>query len=605
MPAFLCKIIASGYILNNCFAFFLLSKTMPDQVELITTLAWGLGLSLFFGYLVSLIRMPALVGYLLAGVFIAPTTPGFVGNLDLASQLSEVGVILLMFGVGLHFSLRDLLQVREVAIPGAILQMAATTIVGTLAAYFVWDWTFVGSLVIGVALSCASTVVMTKALDARGILQTVRGRLAVGWLVVQDLVTVLVLVLLPTLAAFSTDQGISFSQLSAQLFITACLVVGFVASMVIIGRRVLPWVLMRAVKTGSQELFTLCVIAIAITVAYASSTIFHVSFALGAFFAGMMMRESEYSHRAALQTLPLQDAFSVIFFLGIGMLFDPQVLIDHPFKTIFIVLVILFCNSFAAGFWVRHKGYRFIDAATVGLSVSQVGEFSFILSGLAVSMGIVGREEISLIVAAGLITIAMNSIAFAGLRPFIRRFFPHWAQKAESESESEDVEDTGRNRVLIVGAGLTGRELYKMLKDTGLDVYMIEKLPDRSMQNELGDHFIFGDATHPLILSKLNLAKTRWVLNTSSDPLVSRTVADQVAKIDAQVKVLALSDKEGDRDFFVSRTGEMDPNVSALIETRKEIARSIFDLVKADLPAAKKRPAKREKKIQKNQDSAS
>ena len=202
---------------------------MPDQVELITTLAWGLGLSLIFGYLVSLIRMPALVGYLLAGVFIAPTTPGFVGNLDLASQLSEVGVILLMFGVGLHFSLRDLLQVREVAIPGAILQMAATTIVGTLAAYFVWDWTFVGSLVIGVALSCASTVVMTKALDARGILQTVRGRLAVGWLVVQDLVTVLVLVLLPTLAAFSTDQGISFSQLSAQLFITACLVVGFVA----------------------------------------------------------------------------------------------------------------------------------------------------------------------------------------------------------------------------------------------------------------------------------------------------------------------------------------------------------------------------------------
>ena len=211
MPAFLCKIIASGYILNNCFAFFLLSKTMPDQVELITTLAWGLGLSLIFGYLVSLIRMPALVGYLLAGVFLAPTTPGIVGNLDLASQLSEVGVILLMFGVGLHFSLRDLLQVREVAIPGAIFQMAATTIVGTLAAYFVWDWTFVGSLVIGVALSCASTVVMTKALDARGILQTVRGRLAVGWLVVQDLVTVLVLVLLPTLAAFSTDQGISCS----------------------------------------------------------------------------------------------------------------------------------------------------------------------------------------------------------------------------------------------------------------------------------------------------------------------------------------------------------------------------------------------------------
>ena len=412
---------------------------MPDQVELITTLAWGLGLSLILGYLVSLVRMPALIGYLLAGVFIAPTTPGFVGNIDLAGQLSEVGVILLMFGVGLHFSLKDLLQVKSVAVPGAIIQMSATTVVGTAMAYFFWDWTLAGSFVLGVALSCASTVVMTKALDARGILQTVRGRLAVGWLVVQDLITVLLLVLLPTISAVSGSQNVSFSQLSAQLLGTATLVVGFVASMVIIGRKVLPWILMRTVKTGSQELFTLCVIAIAITVAYASSTIFHVSFALGAFFAGMMMRESEYSHRAALQTLPLQDAFSVIFFLGIGMLFDPRVLIEHPFETLFVVLVIVFCNSFAAGYWVRRKGYRLIDAATVGLAVSQVGEFSFILSGLGVSMGLVGREELSLIVAAGLITIALNSVSFAGLRPFMTEYFPEVAQKAENENDSEKL----------------------------------------------------------------------------------------------------------------------------------------------------------------------
>ena len=225
---------------------------MPDQVELITTLAWGLGLSLILGYLVSLIRMPALVGYLLAGVCIAPTTPGIVGNLELASQLSEVGVILLMFGVGLHFSLRDLLQVKSVAVPGAVIQMGATTLIGTAMAYFVWDWNLVGSFVLGVALSCASTVVMTKALDARGLLQTVRGRLAVGWLVVQDLVTVLLLVLLPTIGAVSGHEGFSFSKLSAQLLGTATLVVGFIASMVVIGRRVLPWLLLRAVKTGSH-----------------------------------------------------------------------------------------------------------------------------------------------------------------------------------------------------------------------------------------------------------------------------------------------------------------------------------------------------------------
>lgn len=570
---------------------------MPDQVELITTLAWGLGLSLILGYLVSLVRMPALIGYLLAGVFIAPTTPGFVGNIDLAGQLSEVGVILLMFGVGLHFSLKDLLQVKSVAVPGAIIQMSATTVVGTAMAYFFWDWTLAGSFVLGVALSCASTVVMTKALDARGILQTVRGRLAVGWLVVQDLITVLLLVLLPTISAVSGSQNVSFSQLSAQLLGTATLVVGFVASMVIIGRKVLPWILMRTVKTGSQELFTLCVIAIAITVAYASSTIFHVSFALGAFFAGMMMRESEYSHRAALQTLPLQDAFSVIFFLGIGMLFDPRVLIEHPFETLFVVLVIVFCNSFAAGYWVRRKGYRLIDAATVGLAVSQVGEFSFILSGLGVSMGLVGREELSLIVAAGLITIALNSVSFAGLRPFMKKYFPELAQKAENENDSENQINEVRNRVLIVGAGLTGRELYKQFKGSGFDVYIIEKRADRSMQKELGDHFIFGDASHPLILSRLNLDKTRWVLNTSSEALVSRNVADQVAKLDPGVKVLALADKEGDRDFFMSRSGEMDPNVSALIETRQEIAKCIFHHVAQDESLTKDKVVSSAKKI--------
>lgn len=560
---------------------------MPDQVELITTLAWGLGLSLILGYLVSLIRMPALVGYLLAGVFIAPTTPGFVGNLDLASQLSEVGVILLMFGVGLHFSLKDLLQVRTVAVPGAILQMTATTAIGTAMAYWFWDWTLTGAFILGVALACASTVVMTKALDARGILQTVRGRLAVGWLVVQDLVTVLLLVLLPTIGTFSANESISLAQLSAQILGTATLVVGFIASMVIIGRRALPWILMRTVKTGSQELFTLCVIAIAITIAYASSTIFHVSFALGAFFAGMMMRESEYSHRAALQTLPLQDAFSVIFFLGIGMLFDPKVLLEHPFEIFFVVLLVIFVNSTVAGFWVRQKGYRLIDAATVGLAVSQVGEFSFILSGLAVSMGLAGREELSLIVAVGIITIALNSIFFAGLRPFFRRFFPELVQKADDE-DSNDESETVRNRILIVGAGIAGRELFKKFESSNFDTYLIEKQAERSMRQELGEHFIFGDASHPLVLSKLNLDKTRWVLITTSEPLIARSIADQVAKIDSKVKVLALSDKEGDRDFFISKSGQLDASVTALIETRKEIADSIFERVQQDSRPQKK-----------------
>ena len=259
------------------------------------------------------------------------------------------------------------------------------------------------------------------------------------------------------------------------------------------------------------------------------------------------------------------------------MLFDPKVLVEHPFATLFMILVIVLCNSFVAGFWVRRKGYRLIDAATVGLSVAQVGEFSFILSGLGVSMGLVGQEELLLIVAAGLITIALNSVAFAGLRPFMKKYFPEFSHKAEQEGGSDSGDENVRNRILIVGAGLTGRELFKMFKGSAFDVYIIEKRTDRSMQNELGDHFIFGDASHPLVLSRLSLDKTRWVLNTSSEALVSRNVADQVAKIDPEVKVLALADKEGDRDFFMSGAAEVDPNISALIETRCEIARSIFN----------------------------
>lgn len=574
---------------------------MPDQVALITTLAWGLGLALVFGYLASRLRMPALVGYLLAGVCIAPTTPGFAGNLDLASQLSEVGVILLMFGVGLHFSLRDLLQVGRVAVPGAVIQMTTTTLIGTLMAYFIWGWSIAGSFILGVALSCASTVVMTKALDARGILQTVRGRLALGWLIVQDVVTVLLLVLLPTIEAVVNNQSFSFAQLSGQLLGTATLVVGFVASMVVIGRRVLPWILLRVVKSGSQELFTLCVIAIAITVAYASSVIFHVSVALGAFFAGMIMRESEYSHRAALQTLPLQDAFSVLFFLGIGMLFDPMVLVDHPLEIIFVIFVIIFSNGVVAGLWIRFKGYRRIEAVTVGLAVAQVGEFSFILSGLAVSMGIVQREEISLIVVAGIFTIAFNSLAFMSLHPFVRKFFPEWVRDVQSNTDDEsEARDSTRDRILIVGAGLAGRELYRKFENADFDVYIIDKSAERSMQKELGDHFIFGDASHPLVLSKLSLDKTNWVINTSSDPLVSRAIADQVTKIDPQVKVLAVSDKEGDRDFFVSHSGELDPNVTVLIETRKELAQSIYERIQQDFVPNRKRSVKREKKVQKS-----
>ena len=395
---------------------------MHHEFALIATLAWGLGLALVLGFAATKVKLPALVGYLLAGVCIAPTTPGFVGDMDLAAELSEVGVMLLMFGVGLHFSLTDLLRVKTVALPGAIIQMAIATAIGMGMAHW-WGWSWGEAFILGLSLSCASTVVLMKGLEAKGWLQRSRGQLAVGWLVVEDLVTVLLLVLLPSIATFFKGEAPGDGSLTVAILETTVLIIGFIASMLVIGRRVLPWVLFQAVKTGSQEVFTLCVIAIAIGVAYASAQIFNVSFALGAFFAGMMMRESEYSHRAALQTLPLQDAFSVIFFLGVGMLFNPMIIIENPLHVLGIVLVIIVCKSITAAVWVKVMGRSYKDALTVGAALAQVGEFSFILAGLGLNLGLLPEEGMSLILAGGIISIALNPLLFALVEPVHKRSF--------------------------------------------------------------------------------------------------------------------------------------------------------------------------------------
>ena len=552
---------------------------MPDQVELITTLAWGLGLSLIFGYLVSLIRMPALVGYLLAGVFIAPTTPGFVGNLDLASQLSEVGVILLMFGVGLHFSLTDLLRVKTVALPGAIIQMAIATAIGMGMAHW-WGWSWGEAFILGLSLSCASTVVLMKGLEAKGWLQRSRGQLAVGWLVVEDLVTVLLLVLLPSIATFFKGEAPGDGSLTVAILETTVLIIGFIASMLVIGRRVLPWVLFQAVKTGSQEVFTLCVIAIAIGVAYASAQIFNDSFALGAFFAGMMMRETEYSHRAALQTLPLQDAFSVIFFLGVGMLFNPMIIIENPLHVLGIVLVIIVCKSITAAVWVKVMGRSYKDALTVGAALAQVGEFSFILAGLGLNLGLLPEEGMSLILAGGIISIALNPLLFALVEPVHKRFF--LKETPTTEEDEEDLEEekaAKRDRVIIIGAGVLGRELAEGLMAKKVDVVIIEKNIERSMKEELGDHFILGDAMQKQTLEFAGIERARWVVVSTTDPVIARKVVDVVGETDPEVRVVAIADKTGEEKLFLDTNGELPLHLEHLLQLRHEAAKTILSYV--------------------------
>ncbi|MEK9804592.1 MAG: cation:proton antiporter, partial [Curvibacter sp.] len=395
---------------------------MPHDVSLIATIAAAFGLAMILGLIASNLRMPPLVGYLLAGIMIGPFTPGFVADVGLAGQLAEIGVMLLMFGVGLHFSLKDLLAVRRIAVPGAIVQIAVATVLGLAVARF-WGWSLGGALVFGLCLSVASTVVLLRALEARGLLKSINGQIAVGWLVVEDLVMVLVLVLLPALAGLLTSAGQPATEVATAADIwetvglTLAKVTAFIVLMLVVGRRVLPKALWWVARTGSQELFTLSIVAVALGVAFGAAKLFDVSFALGAFFAGMMMRESEFSHRAADESLPLRDAFAVLFFVSVGMLFDPMVIVQQPVKLLAVVAIILIGKTVAAVALVLLFRYPLSTALTVGVSLAQIGEFSFILAGMGVALQLMPVEGQSLVLAGALISIALNASLFAAVEP--------------------------------------------------------------------------------------------------------------------------------------------------------------------------------------------
>jgi len=360
---------------------------MPHHTPLIATIVGGLVLAFIFGTLAHRLKMPPLIGYLVAGIAIGPFTPGFVGDADLAQELAEIGVILLMFGVGLHFSLKDLLSVKNIAIPGAVAQIAIATLLG-MGLGWLLGWPFGEGFLFGLALSVASTVVLLKALQERRLVETQRGRIAVGWLIVEDIAMVLALVLIPALSGILGGKGeaLSGNAVLLTLGLTLGKVVAFVAVMLIVGRRVIPWILERIADTGSRELFRLAVLAIALGFALGSAYVFGVSFALGAFFAGMILSESELSHRAAEESLPLRDAFSVLFFVSVGMLFDPSILVREPLLVLATVLIIVVGKSLAAWLIVRAFGHPNSTALTISASLAQIGEFSFILATLGLSL---------------------------------------------------------------------------------------------------------------------------------------------------------------------------------------------------------------------------
>lgn len=396
---------------------------MHHDMPLITTMAVGLALACVLGLVAHRLRLPLIAGYLAAGVIIGPFTPGYVANQDIATQLAEMGVILLMFGVGLHFSLKDLMAVKSIAIPGAIGQIAVATLMGTALGWLL-GWGIGGGLIFGLALSVASTVVLLRALQEHELVETPQGRIAVGWLIVEDLVMVLALVMIPPLAGLlgglaqpldaetAEVARLGFGTVGATILVTAAKVAAFVAVMLIVGRRVIPWVLEQTAGTGQRELFRLSVLAIALGVAFAAATVFGVSFALGAFFAGMVMAGSTLSAQAMKDTLPFRDAFAVLFFVSVGMLFDPSVLWEQPFSVMVTVLILLGIKTAAAYGIVRAYGHDRKVALTIAAALAQIGEFSFILIVMGVKLSIVPTDARDLVVAGALVSILVNPLLF-------------------------------------------------------------------------------------------------------------------------------------------------------------------------------------------------
>ena len=533
-----------------------LFSDMPHNVSLIALIAAGFGLAMILGLIASRLRMPPLVGYLLAGVAIGPGTPGFVGDLALASQLAEIGVMLLMFGVGLHFSLGDLLAVRKIAVPGAIVQIAAATVLGAATALW-WGWPAGEAVVFGLALSVASTVVLLRALESKGLLDSTNGRIAVGWLVVEDLAMVMVLVLLPALAPLlggsEATPGADYKALALTIGLTLAKVSAFIALMLVVGRRAFPRLLWLVARTGSRELFTLCVITAAVGVAYASAVLFDVSFALGAFFAGMMMRESEFSHRAAEDSLPLRDAFSVLFFVSVGMLFDPRVLMDEPLRVLVVVAIILVGKTVAAVGLVLAFRYPLNTALTVGASLAQIGEFSFILAGLGLSLGLLSLEGQNLILAGALISIALNALLFAAIGPA-----QSWARARSAWARKLDLRDdplaalpmsTDRkllsDQVVLVGYGRVGKHIAATLDRAHIHYVVADS--NREVVEALrkrGKAAVTGDASDPIVLVQAHITKAAMLVVTIPDPVSSRKMVDIARKLNPDIEAVLRSETE-------------------------------------------------------------
>ena len=529
------------------------------ETSLIALLAIGFVLALLFGLVANRLRVSPIVGYLVAGIAVGPFTPGFVGDSGLANQLSEIGVILLMFGVGLHFSIKDLMSVRAIALPGAVAQIATATAIGMGLAHLL-GWSVGVGLVFGLSLSVASTVVLLRALEERNALQSSEGKIAVGWLIVEDLAMVLALVMLPALAdVLGGDSSALHAPGATQstwltLLITLGKVALFVALALVVGTRFVPWLLMQVTRTGSRELFTLSVLAIALGIAYGSSAAFGVSFALGAFFAGVILSESELSHQAGNDSLPLKDAFAVLFFVSVGMLFDPTILVREPLSVVAVLAIILFGKSLAAFVIVLVFRHPVRTALTVSASLAQIGEFSFILASLGATLGLMPAEGRDLILAGALLSIALNPVVFAGVSPLTRFFEARPRLLALLERPGADAHRVPvssaagmHDHAILVGYGRVGGAIGPVLREQGLPFVVIER--DHLMlasAQEAGVPTIVGDASVPAVLRAAGVERARLIAVATPDSFQARRIVEVSRALNPAIEIVVRTHKDAE-----------------------------------------------------------
>jgi CPA2 family monovalent cation:H+ antiporter-2 len=542
------------------------------HTSLIAILVAGFGLAFIFGAVAQRLRLSPLVGYLVAGIIAGPFTPGFVGDPTLAPQLAEIGVMLLMFGVGLHFSLRDLLDVKSIALPGAILQIAATTFMGW-AVSRLFGWSDGAGVVFGLALSVASTVVVLRALEERRLLDSNRGRIAVGWLIVEDLVMVVVLVLLPVLAGIFEGDGGSREEVLVALIKTLFKVGAFIAVMLIVGRRVVPWILERIAGTGSRELFTLCVLAIALGVAFGSAELFGVSFALGAFFAGLLLNESEFSHQAATETLPLRDAFAVLFFVSVGMLFNPMILIEQPLEVLATFAIIVGGNALVTWMLARIFGKSNPSALLLAVALAQIGEFSFILASLGVQLDVLPKHGQDLILAGALLSIIANPFLMGVLD---RRRATEAREAQERFDAKAAVPEDITNHVLLIGYGRVGRELARVLHEHGVPLVVIdgeERLAERARSDGLPA--IRGNAVNESVLREAAPERAHMALLAIPNALEAGEIIATLRKVNPSMSIVA----RGHSDNEVKHL--LEHGADAAVMAERELAHSIAEMVMA------------------------